>query len=299
MVIKRPIDNIKYCTSCQSFVGKAKDLRFPLVLNWLITSKCNLQCRYCFATDITNKDSIASYIINYVNQSPYLKVVISGGEPFQNRVIWSILRKIDHTKKVIVVDTNGTYWFKKSEIKLLKRKRIIIRISLDSTSPRDNERLRCHNNGQYFEKIVKNIERLCKDGVHIDLQTVVTKLNIKNLYPLSRMVRYWGIKKWYLQSLLPSGRGQSIGNLSPTKKSILRESKHFSLDPSRFLVKEDENNRAVVLLNNYGELITEDKKGNINIGNIRQVSNEDLINRIDRKNHIKRYKLLNKCLCNS
>jgi hypothetical protein len=111
------------------------------------------------------------------------------------------------------------------------------------------------------------------------------------------MVEFWHIKKWYLQPLLPSGRGLAIGYLSPTKKSIIRESKKFNLNPKQFLVKEDENNRSVILLNNYGRLITEDSKGNIEIGTVRDIDNLSLIKKIDKSNHIKRYKLLKKCLC--
>jgi len=256
-----------------------------------------MSCQYCFASDIENRDYVPDSVLKYVNNSQYLKLVISGGEPFENENIWEILQKVDHKKKAIVIDTNGTHDFLIKEIKLIKEKNITVRISIDSINPNENEKLRKCKTGNYYEKLFSNIELLwIRNKVNVALQTVVTKSNIKNLINFSKMIRYWGIPKWYIQPILPSGKGQMMQHLVPTQKSILKECAKLQLDPKTFLIKEDENYRSVILLNNFGTLITEEFDKNIVVGNINRISTK-LFDKIDKDNHIKRYKLYDKCLC--
>lgn len=295
MIYQREIDNISYCSKCQTFVGDLVDLKYPLVINWLITKNCNLKCRYCFATDIDNTNDISPDVLSYVLKSQYLKVVISGGEPFTNPLIWDVMRRLSAANKSIVVDTNGTHIFSDKEIALIKDNNIHLRISIDSANPTDNNRLRCSSTN-HFENIVRNIEllSLCH-GIEVDLQTVVTKRNIKNLSRLSELASRWNVKKWYLQPLLPSGRGENLAHLSPTIKSIYYESKNFPLNTKKFVIKDDENNKSVVLLNNFGKLITEDEKHNIEIGTVHDDSS--IMENLDKNGHVKRYKLLPQCYC--
>jgi MoaA/NifB/PqqE/SkfB family radical SAM enzyme len=242
-------------------------------------------------------DDIRQDIIKFVNDSYFLKLVISGGEPFENNTIGDILPQIDHLKKAIVIDTNGTHEFQPSEIELIRRKNITLRISLDSVNPNENEKIRTCPSGPYFERIVANIELLIKSGINIALQTVVTKSNIKSLTQLAAMISHWDIKKWYLQPMIPSGRGKFMEHLVPTHLSIIKECLKLGLDEGILLLKEDENHKAVVLLNNYGDLITEDSNENILLGTICNIKHNDLISKIDKANHIKRYKIESRCLC--
>lgn len=298
MIIRRKVDKIAYCTECQSFFGSSEKLKYPLVLNWLITNKCNFNCRYCFAVDIENKDLISDDIIDYINMAQYLKLVISGGEPFQNENIWAALTRIDSKNKAIVIDTNGTYDFNSKEVRLLKQKRVTLRISLDSVSPAENERIRKCSKGMYYEKVISNIELLSrKHHVDVALQTVVTKLNIKSLKNLATMIRHWGITKWYLQPIVASGKGALLHSLIPKKDSILYEAANLGLNEDILLIKEDENDKSVLLLNNYGDLVTEKMNKNIFVGNIMSIDETKLLSKLNKDNHIKRYKIYDKCLC--
>jgi hypothetical protein len=86
-------------------------------------------------------------------------------------------------------------------------------------------------------------------------------------------------------------------HLVPTHLSIIKECLKLGLDEGILLLKEDENHKAVVLLNNYGDLITEDSNENILLGTICNIKHNDLISKIDKANHIKRYKIESRCLC--
>lgn len=297
MIITRSIDTTAYCTNCSNFISKDNDIRYPLVLNWLITSSCDFRCKYCFATDIRNVDSIDTHITKYVNESQYLKIVISGGEPFNNKNIWEVIKNIRNKHKAITIDTNGVYRFNLQQYRIIKEKNITIRVSLDSTNPTENEKIRPAAGGNYYENVIENIQSLLRKGINVELQTVVTKHNIKSLENISVLVEYWKIKKWYLQPLIPSGRATKMPGIVPTLKSIKNECKRLQLDYNRFIIKEDDNKRAVILLNNFGDVITEYNNNKITIGNIDTMDDKKLLKSIDMANHIKRYKTIVSCSC--
>jgi pyruvate-formate lyase-activating enzyme len=57
----------------------------PVVLNIVITRCCNMRCRHCVAKDfagIEKEDIILSVdMINWINSSPFMVIVLTGGEP--------------------------------------------------------------------------------------------------------------------------------------------------------------------------------------------------------------------------
>ena len=300
MIIDRQIDSIKYCTECQDFLGRPGDIKYPLVLNWLITSSCNLDCLYCFATDVENRELAPEELVSWVKGSEFLKIVISGGEPFSNPNIWNIIGRITNSNKQIVIDTNGSYYFSPDECHFLKNNNIILRISLDSVNPHENTRLRCGDD-RFFYKAISNIEKLTKKyAINVELQTVITKVNIKSLAELSQMVTYWGISKWYLQRLVPAGRGADLQNLAPSEGSVRFASKKFPLDVNKYIIKEDTNSKSVILLDNFGNLITEDSSGKLRLGNILNDPSlgGSLLDLINVPNHLKRYRLMPFARCN-
>ena len=86
----------------------------PVVLNLDLTFKCNMCCTYCVAKDLENlinKDLlITDKMIKWINNSPFLVIVITGGEPFLPEKEDEILKLIKniHKDKGIIIDTNGT-----------------------------------------------------------------------------------------------------------------------------------------------------------------------------------------------
>lgn len=299
MIYKRSADTTTYCNRCHSFIGSAEDVSYPLVVNWLITDYCNFKCKYCFATDIENIDLPDQKVINWVNSSSFLKVVISGGESFTNKYIWEILSSVSSNTKSLVVDTNGSYKFSKSEMSFLKERNITLRISLDSANPKDNDSIRIPPISSGYSMILKNIECLKREGgVDVEIQTVVTKMNIKSLEKLSEVISFLDITKWYIQPIIPSGRAENMQHLIPTVKSILKESRKFPISNNRYIIKEDQSNNAVILLTNKGDIITENSSGeNIMIGNVVSVDPLGLFKHIEKESHLNRYKLTKSCSC--
>ena len=118
----------------------------PIVINWLITGNCPLECKYCYAEDLmrghckepneTDIRKIANSILSY---KP-LTVVITGGDPFVSPHL-NLAMKLLHGNTGLILDTSA-YTFSASYLRLLKEYGVFVRISLDSEIPRINKKLR-------------------------------------------------------------------------------------------------------------------------------------------------------------
>lgn len=214
--------SILYDTSCHEFryqLGAEIDLSqppyvsAPLVLNCYLTHKCNLLCRHCVARDMAtyNQENlvVTPELITQINQNPAMVIVITGGEPLLpvNEVpLRSLISGLKD--KGIVVDTNGTIRPSSSVLHLLKRKNVLVRISLDSMRPQDEICLRCRGNEKeskdYYLQKLDNISYLAKSGVKLALQSVLHKKNYNDIKAIAEKMRSWNIRLWYIQRLIPT-----------------------------------------------------------------------------------------------
>jgi sulfatase maturation enzyme AslB (radical SAM superfamily) len=119
---------------------------YPIVINWLLTGKCALQCQYCYAEDLMRGrlpepsmkkvDEIAEAILSY---HP-ISVVLTGGDPLLSPYLEKILSAL-HKRTGIIIDTSG-FTFSNEHLILFKKYGVFVRISLDSEIPRINDTVR-------------------------------------------------------------------------------------------------------------------------------------------------------------
>ena len=108
----------------------------PIVLNWLFSNKCNCDCAYCYAGDVIDKEfeeaDVKIIAKKLLGMNP-LAIVLSGGEPLlEETKLKDILNTIGN-KTGILLDTNGLI-FPRNIISLLKKYNVVVRVSLDSLS---------------------------------------------------------------------------------------------------------------------------------------------------------------------
>ena len=144
MIIRRKETwgDILYNTKSHSFERKiSKGIigepypTLPLVLNIDLTFKCNMQCVHCVAQDMAEKLGgvdkadlkVNDELIERINQSPFIVVVITGGEPLlpeYEKKLTSLINGL--RKKGIIVDTNGTIFPSDNLITSFKKKGIMV-----------------------------------------------------------------------------------------------------------------------------------------------------------------------------
>lgn len=208
----------------------------PVVLNIVITRRCNMDCDYCVAKDfagIEDEDLVLSAeMIQWINRSDFMLLVLTGGEPLMPPYDSVSMRLIDSIQdRGVILDTNGTFLPNRSVLSRLKKHRVMLRVSMDSIRPEEEIEVRrvlkrraFDARSAYYTKL-SNIERFISAGVNTSVQTVVWQKNEESLYQMIDWLSANGIKQWYLQRLIPSNR--------------------FKEPPIRFALKPEEYNSLV------------------------------------------------------
>lgn len=159
---------------------------------------CNFGCSYCYQDQYGNnsvglsKEIIDSFF-DYVKKefsSRRKYITVFGGEPLLNTPRQKDLVNyiIDMSVKAglaLCFVTNGYYleeyipYFRKGKIRE-------IQVTLDGTAPVHDNRRPLKGGGGTFHKIVKGIDGCLKEGIDVNLRTVIDKENIDNLPELAR-----------------------------------------------------------------------------------------------------------------
>ena len=187
----------------------------PVLLNIVITRRCNMNCDYCVQKDfagIEKEDLVLSKdMIRWINCSPFMVLVLTGGEPLMPPYDAVSMGLIDSVKdRGVILDTNGTFLPVQAVLSRLKKQRVMVRVSMDSIRPDEElsrrKALKGHgldNRSAYFTKLT-NIERFLSAGVETAVQTVLWQKNEPGLEQTIGWLSERGVTRWYLQRLIPS-----------------------------------------------------------------------------------------------
>lgn len=188
----------------------------PLLINWLITGRCPLACRYCYAEDLMRNEELEPsqeaiiQIGNRILSHGPAAVVITGGDPlFSPRLVDAVA--VLSGKTGIIVDTSG-YTLTSEHITLFAKHKVAVRVSVDSTIPRIHGAQRPTSNlypgfvkkGGSLESALSAIERLMNHGITTSVQTVATKKTANDLIALGDVLLKLGIRSWRIFKVAPS-----------------------------------------------------------------------------------------------
>ncbi len=213
--VQRHIEGPQLLPTADSW-GNLPILNQPLAINWLITGRCPLACRYCYAEDLMRSrvkepqredvKKIAEAILKY---SP-LYVVLTGGDPLFSPFLKDAIESLGgHTG--IIVDTSA-YTLTKRHVELFREHGVGVRISVDSARPKVNDSQRVIHSevpigarrGGALERSLNGID-LCLDAdVSLTIQTVATKKNANDLVDLGDRLFRIGVKSWRVFKVAPS-----------------------------------------------------------------------------------------------
>lgn len=185
--------------------------KLPPVVDLLITSNCNLDCKFCFGPSIQkelafkNLKNIIEKLVDFGVKS----LVISGGEPLLYKRIEDLLFYCKQKKLKIVLSTNGILLEKKSD-------RILPFIDWLSL-PIESYTFQLHSKArpgfprqlELIVKLIKNVKRKYPK-LKIKIGTVVTKQNINDLEKIAEFIIENNIfpDVWKLYEFGPRGRGR-------------------------------------------------------------------------------------------
>ena len=282
----------------------------PIVLNWLISNKCNCDCTYCYAGDVIDKEFAEVDVIEIAKElldmNP-LAIVLSGGEPLlEKSKLKDILNTIGN-KTGIMLDTNGLI-YQQDLIPLLKKYNVVVRVSLDSLLNSANSKIRPQkdkkSNEFSVQTIVKNIQLYRSAGIPVLVHTVLSTMNKKHIEDLSKQlpmlkVNGWRIftivrpnddaKKDSFEKLMKYGKVKTI---EEAEKKIYKEMVYFERkfrSESHFHVQilkgSTTKHNSVILVMPDGELMTEGMFKSAKT----TVDKNCLFKKVDLRSHYERY----------
>ena len=209
-------ESYKYSPVYQESSKSISALKYPLVINWLLTGRCTHKCKYCYAFDlrevpeIIDSEKSADSIIDRILSYHPIAVVLSGGEPILCKYLSYIVDKL-YQKTGVILDTNGHLL--NSELALqLKSRNVVVRISIDTFIPK-NERIVRSMGSETLdnEELCKTMSALnaCLEiDIPVVVHTVVTDKNINDLDSMGEKLYSLNVHVWKLMELSKLGRSQ-------------------------------------------------------------------------------------------
>lgn len=172
------------------------------------SSKCNLNCKYCFYNAIAEarkvmdygfmKDEVLEEIVKksvkYSNGGS-VTIGFQGGEPtligidYYRRLMKYIeVYNVNNTKFYFVIQTNGTL-LDEEWIRFFKKNNFLVGISLDGTKIVHNRyRVDCNNNGTHKD-VMRGIRMLKEANIDFNILTVVTSTLCRRISSIYKFYR--------------------------------------------------------------------------------------------------------------
>lgn len=282
----------------------------PIVLNWLISNRCNCNCSYCYAGDVIDKEfeniEIKSVAQNLLNMNP-LAVVLSGGEPLMEKQKIIDVLEIMGGKTGIILDTNGLL-FHKELIPLFTKYNIVIRVSLDSLQNEVNSKIRPQRDKKGnilgVNTIIQNIINYRHAGIPVLVHTVVSSMNKNSLEDLSKQLPRLNVNGWRIFTVVhPNNEAKKesfdklmkfgkVKNIEEAEKNLQKEIFYLSKrlkSQSDFSIQilqaVNTKKNSVVLVMPDGRLATEGMFKSAKT----EIDRDNLFRKVDLRSHYERY----------
>ena len=177
------------------FLGRGRALA-PVRIQLDLTYRCNLRCPMCYQEKIYKKgerELTGEEWIKIINQLPkFCLITLFGGEPLVRRDFKEIAEVALKYHPCNLV-TNGVLLTPEMNKFLINKKLILLGLSLDGVG-KIHDKMRGIT-GTY-KRVIENIKDLQEQKRKknskfplVDIKTVVTKINIKNLWDLFEIVK--------------------------------------------------------------------------------------------------------------
>jgi MoaA/NifB/PqqE/SkfB family radical SAM enzyme len=299
-----------YLPSNEVFLESNAIPHVPIVINWLISNKCNCNCSYCYAGDVIDKDfekrNINDTALDILKLNP-LVVVISGGEPLMEKQKMIVALQILGDKVGIIVDTNGLIW-DNDLIKLFVKYKVVVRVSLDSLHGETNSRIRPTRdkklNKTSLSVIANNIINYRQFNVPVLIHSVITNTNKNSIDDLYNKLPSLGVNGWRILFVIKPNDSEkqdsfddvmNFRNKDSLKKQQLdiknKITKYLGklISKSKFsiqIIPSGENDKnSVILVLPDGKFATE----LIHISRKTEIKSTSLFKEVDLVRHYERY----------
>jgi len=211
--------------------------RFPLIVSWNITYKCNLRCCYCAAWEKKSEEKSTREVFSLIDElvnSGTKFISFSGGEPLLRQDFREIVDFCIAKNTNIGIQTNGM--LVKDNIEIIKKMNMV-QLSLDGPE-KINDIIR--GNGTYA-KTMEAIDICKRYKIPFIVTTVISKINIKHISYLIEL----GKKNEFKIYFQPVDRTHSGGSKEDVNLLFGAKIDEYQ-NIIDFLIKEKRNGNSVI-----------------------------------------------------
>ena len=199
----------------------------PVTVVWNYTNKCNLNCLHCHqdsspgCSDPELTTSQALRVIDNMAGAGVAILTFSGGEPLLRPDLYEAIGRADSHGILCTVASNGTLMTRNVAEKLSNAGIRRVEIGLDGATAETHDFLR--NRPGSFEATVNGI-RNCAEVGFDELAVTMTQhsKNVNELAATMELAEKLGATRFYLNRLIPAGRGVGASYLDVTPSDRIK-----------------------------------------------------------------------------
>jgi len=199
----------------------------PITIVWNFTNRCNLNCLHCHqdsspTSSYSELTTLQAFkVIDNMSDAGVAILTFSGGEPLLRRDLYDAIKRANDNGMLCTIASNGTLITSKVAKKLAKVGIKRVEIGLDGARAETHDFLR--NKLGSFEATIKGIKNCAAIGFE-ELATTMTlhSKNINELEETMDLAEKLGATRFYLNRLIPAGRGAEACYLDVTPREKIK-----------------------------------------------------------------------------
>lgn len=184
------------------------------LIAWETTRACNLVCKHCRAEaqsgpspeQLSTEEARA--LIDSFPQVGKPIVIFTGGEPMLRPDIYELVERVKSHGLTSAFSPNGTLITAESAARLKEAGVDRCSISIDGADAASHDAFRGVKGA--FDASLAGIEHLRKAGVPFQINTTVTRANLKSFKKIFELCKNIGAAAWHIFLLVPTGRAEGL-----------------------------------------------------------------------------------------
>ncbi|AEQ06494.1 TIGR04053 family radical SAM/SPASM domain-containing protein [Corynebacterium pseudotuberculosis] len=197
----------------------------PFIAIWEVTRACGLVCKHCRADaqhkphpgQLTTKQGFALLKDLASYDKPRPLVVLTGGDPFEREDLEELVEYGTQQGLSVSLSPSVTPRLTSERIhRLHDLGGKAMSMSLDGATAQTHDAFRGFSGT--FDATVSMAQTILDAGFRLQINSTLTKNNIREAPLLLKTVMEMGAKMWYVFFLVPTGRGAALHALNPQER---------------------------------------------------------------------------------
>lgn len=239
---------------------------------WNITTKCNQRCQYCHR--FLNMDELPyeynKKILENLIKDNIRRITWTGGEALLYPKLIDLLKLAKKNNIYNKLITNGELLAREDNMRDICNFLDELTLSIDSINNETNEHL--GRGSEHVNNIKKVLEYAQTKNLNVNINTVVSKMNIHELKDLAKFLNNYPIKSWRVFKFMPlretaikNRKEFEISNIEFEKsKNIFK--KYTNIPKIEYRQENDMEDNYILILAN-GDIVKTENNEDVKEGN--------------------------------